>query len=299
MKTKIGLALGGGGARGLAHLGVLKVLEEDGIPIDSITGTSMGAVVGAMYAQNPDSESIIKRFENFLASQDYDSLGLKYVIPQDEQNPSFLSHLVRIVAKRIVVNFAPTRTGIVKTERLSDAISFLIDDRNFHDTKIPFGAVTTDLNSGETVLFREGNIKKAVTLSSSIPGFISPEPVNGNLFTDGGVSAPVPVYEAREMGADIVIGICVGVNRIKALENPNIIDIISRTDAIKGIYLSKLQLSNADVSLHPDVKDAHWSEFLRYKEFVNAGIVEAQKKLPEIHNAIKKKKNLIRKIFRF
>ncbi len=299
MNTKIGLALGGGGARGLAHLGVLKVLEENGIHTDFITGTSMGAVVGAMYAQNPDSEAVIKRFENFLASQNYNSLGLKYIIPQNEQNPSFMSHLARIVAKRIVVNFAQSRTGIIKDERLSDAISFLIDDGDFHNAKIPFGVVSTDLNSGKTVVFKEGNIRKAVKLSSSIPGFISPEQINGQLLTDGGVTAPVPVDEAREMGADLVIGVCVCINQIKELKNPNIIDIISRTESIRGFYLSKLQLANADVSLHPDVKDAHWSEFLRYKEFINAGIVEAEKKLPEIHNAIRKEKKFLRKIFRF
>jgi len=299
MNTKIGLALGGGGARGLAHLGVLKVLEENSISIDFIIGTSMGSVIGAMYAQNPDSEAIIKRFENFLASQDYNSLGLKYVVPQNEENPSFMSHLVRIVAKRIVVNFAQSRTGIIKHERLSDAISFLIDDGDFHDTKIPFGAVATDLNSGKTVVFKEGSIRKAVKLSSSVPGFIPPEPINGQLFTDGGVTAPVPVDEVREMGADLVIGVCVSINQIKALKDPNIIDIISRTDAIRGFYLSKLQLANADVSLHPDVKDAHWSEFFKYKEFINAGIVEAQKKLPEINDVIRKKKKFLKKIFRF
>ncbi|RKY55383.1 MAG: hypothetical protein DRP89_03435 [Candidatus Neomarinimicrobiota bacterium] len=299
MKTKIGLALGGGGARGFAHLGVLKVLEEDGISIDFITGTSMGAVVGAMYAQNPDSEAIIKLFEDFLASQDYDSLGLKYIVPQNEENPSFMSHLVRVVAKRIVVNFAQSRTGIIKIKRLSDAISSLIDNGDFHDTKIPFGAVATDLNSGKTVVFKEGNIRKAVMLSSSLPGFIPPEPINGKLLTDGGVTAPVPVDEVREMGADIVIGVCVGINQIKSLKNPHIIDIISRTESIRGFYLSKLQLEKADVSLHPDVKDAHWSEFLKYKEFINAGIVEAQKKLPEIHDAIRKKRKFLKKIFRF
>ncbi|MCG2716887.1 MAG: patatin-like phospholipase family protein [Candidatus Marinimicrobia bacterium] len=297
MKKKVGLALGGGGARGLAHVGVLKVLEEEQILIDYIAGTSMGAIIGAMYAQNPSADALIDRLKSFFSSQDYDSLGLKYIVPKNDQNPSFLSQLAQVVAKRIIVNIAQSRTGIIKTDRLSEAISILIDKGNIQDTHIPFACAATDLNSGQPILFQKGDIQKAVTISSSIPGFISPIVWDGKLLTDGSVTAPVPVDEAREMGADLVIEVCVGINQIRALKDPNIIDIISRTDAIRGFYLSKLQLANADVSLHPDVKDTHWSEFLRYKEFINAGIVEAQKKLPEIHNVIKKKKCLFRGIF--
>jgi len=297
MKSKVGIALGGGGARGLAHVGVLKVLEEEGIPIDLIAGTSMGSIIGAMYAQHPDVRVLIHKLEHFFSSQDYDSLGLKYIVPKKEQNPSFLNHLVKDVAQRIVINMAHSRTGVIKTERLAEAVALLIDDGNIEDTKIPFGCAATDLNSGQTVLFQKGNIREAVTISSSIPGFISPYKWGGQYLTDGGVTAPVPIDEARQLGAGIVIGVSVDPKMLKDLEDPSILDIISRADQVRGKFLTRLQLLTADIQLHPHIEDVHWSELLRYREFIDAGEQEARKKLPEIRNILRKRNSIFRKLF--
>lgn len=297
MKPKIGLALGGGGARGLAHLGVLRVLEEEGIPIHLIAGTSMGAVIGAMYAQNPNASEVTHRLESYLKGNDYESLGLKYIVPQNGSSPSVLTQFMKTIAKRIVINYAASRTGLVKSERLSDAIGVLIDEMDIRDTKIPFVAVATDLNSGETVSFREGSLRSAVRMSSSIPGYISPEEMNGKLITDGGVSAPIPVEIVRELGAEIVIGVSAGVKNIQALDDPHIVEIINRTDVVRGMYLSRLQLALADVGLHPDVKDAHWSEFLRYEDFIAAGVEETRKKMSEIRRALKSKQGFFSRMF--
>ena len=295
---KIGLALGGGGARGLAHVGVLKVLEDEQIPVNYIAGTSMGAVIGAMYAQNPSADALIDRLESFFSSQDYDSLGLKYIVPKNDQNPSFLNQLAQVVAKRIIVNIAQSRIGIIKTDRLSEAISTLINNGNIEDTRIPFVCAATDLNSGQTVLFEEGDIREAVTISSSIPGFISPSEWDGKLLTDGGVTAPVPVKQVQQLGADIVIGVSVDANHIKPLEEPHVLDIISRADQIKGKYLSKIQMSTADVQIHPQIEEAHWSELLRYQEFIEAGIRETREKLPQIRAIIAQKNSFFKNLFR-
>lgn len=296
-KSVLGLALGGGGARGLAHVGVLKVLEEEKIPINVITGTSMGAIVGAMYAQNPDVRAVIKRLESFFSSQSYESLGLKYIVPKNNQGPSFLSHLVKDVTQRVIINIAHSRAGIIKTERLEEAISMLIDDGKIEDTRIPFGCTATDLNSGGTVLFQRGDIRKAVIISSSIPGFIHPHLRDGQYLTDGGVTAPIPVDEARQMGADIVIGVNVDANDIKALDNPHILDIIARADQLRGKILARYQLSKADVKLHPFIGDAHWSELLRYREFIELGEKEAQNKISEIRNVLRKNISTFRRLF--
>lgn len=298
MKKKVGLALGGGGARGLAHVGVLKVLSEEQIPIDFIAGTSMGSIVGAMYAQNPDPAALIDRLESFLSSRDYDSLGLKYIVPKNNSNPSFLNQLVQVVSQRIVLNIAQSRQGVVKTKRLSEAVSKLLDKGNIEDTRIPFACTATDLNTGQTVLFQEGDIQKAVTISSSIPGFISPHKWRGMLLTDGGVTAPVPVKEVRQMGADIVIGVGVDANHIEPLDNSHVIEIISRVDLVRGKILSKIQLSAADIQLHPQIDEAHWSELLRYREFIEAGIKETADKLPQIHASVTKKRSLFNYIFK-
>lgn len=297
MKSKVGLALGGGGARGLAHVGILQVLEEERIPIDVITGTSMGAVIGAMYAQHPDVNRLIQKLESFFASQDYESLGLKHVVPKSNQNPSLLNQLVKDVTQRIVINIAHSRTGIIKTDRLAEAVALLIDDGNIEDTMIPFGCAATDLNSGQTVLFQQGDIRRAVTISSSIPGFIPPHKWDGRYLTDGGVTAPVPVDEARKMGADIVIGVSVDAATMGPLEEPHILDIISRSDQVRGKYLTHYQLSMADVQLHPVIGDVHWSEFLRYREFIESGKREAREKLPQIRNILRKKNSIFWKLF--
>ncbi|PIS27474.1 MAG: hypothetical protein COT43_10320 [Candidatus Marinimicrobia bacterium CG08_land_8_20_14_0_20_45_22] len=297
MKPKVGLALGGGGARGLAHLGVLRVLEEEGIPIHLIAGSSMGAIIGAMYAQNPKALEVTRRLENYLKGNDYESLGLKYIVPQNGNSPSVLTQFMKTITKRIVINYTASRAGLVKSERLSAAIGVLIDEMDIRNTKIPFVSVATDLNSGETISFQEGSLRNAVRMSSLIPGYISPEEMEGKLITDGGVSALVPVEIARELGADIVIGVSASVKNIQALNDPHILEIVSRADVIRGIYLSRLQLSLADVGLHPDVKDAHWSEFLRFDDFITAGVEEARSKLPEIRRALKMKKSFLGRMF--
>ena len=297
MKSTIGLALGGGGARGLAHLGVLKVLEEEGINIGCIAGTSMGAIVGAMYAQKPDADALIKTFRDFLFTQNYESLGLKYVVPESEQNATFLQHIARVVAKRVAISIAQSRTALLKVERLSNAISYLMGEGRIQDTEIPFGAVATDLNTMESVFIQEGSIKQAVLLSSSIPGFIPPNSDGKQLITDGGVSDPVPVEFVRKMGADIIIGVCVGIKKISPLKNPNVIDIIARTHSIRGYHLTKFLLNEADIALHPDVRNAHWSEFLKIDEFIDAGIRETRSKLPQIRKIIAKKSNPIKRLF--
>jgi NTE family protein len=273
------------------------VLEEEGIPIHLITGTSMGAVIGAMYAQNPNALEVMHRLGDYLKGNDYESLGLKYIVPQNGNTPSVLAQFMKTIARRIVINYATSRTGLVKSERLSNAIAVLIDEMDIRNTKIPFVAVATDLNSGETVSFREGSLRSAVRMSSSIPGYISPEELNGKLITDGGVSAPVPVETARELGADVVIGVSVGVKNVSTMKDAHILDIVNRTDTIRGMYLSRLQLSLADVGLHPDVKDAHWSEFLRFEDFISAGVEETRKKLPEIRRALKMKQGFFGRMF--
>jgi NTE family protein len=296
-QRKLAVALGGGGARGLAHIGVLKVLEEEQIPVDIITGTSMGSLIGAMYAQHPDVDTVIRRLISFFTSPDYESLGLRFVSPKNNQNPSFLNQLVKDVRQRIVVNIAQSRTGIIKTERLAEAMNRLLDAGNIEDTKIPFACVATDLNSGQTVLFREGDIRQAVTISSSIPGFFAPCQKDGQYLTDGGVTAPIPIEEARRMGADYVIGVSVDAHHVDPLENPHVIDIISRADQVRGKLLARLQLSTADIQLHPRIHNAHWSDFQHYEEFIKSGITETREKLPQIRNILKKKHSILTRLF--
>ena len=293
---RVGLALGGGGARGAAHFGVLKVLEEEGVPIDIIAGTSMGAIVGGMYAQNPDAGEIIKKYLSFLESMDYESLGLQNIVPQDEEEPHLLQKFAKTIARRVYISSMGSRSGIMKPDILEDALKTLLDRGSVRDAKIPFGAVATDLNSGNTLLLREGSLRKAVKRSALIPGFLPPEEDGTRLITDGGVSDPIPVRSARDMGADMVIAVSVDPTTMASIEDPNMINIMRRCDLIRGIYMSRIQTEMADVCIWPDMSGAHWSEFLSSEEFIQAGEAETRKKLPDIKKAIRRKRHWI---FRF
>jgi NTE family protein len=293
---RVGLALGGGGARGAAHFGVLKVLEEEGVPIDIIAGTSMGAIVGGMYAQNPDAGEIIKKYRSFLESMDYESLGLQNIVPQDEEEPHLLQKFAKTIARRVYISSMGSRSGIMKPDILEDALKTLLDRGTIRDAKIPFGAVATDLNSGNTLLLREGSLRKAVKRSALIPGFLPPEEDGTRLITDGGVSDPIPVRSARDMGADVVIAVSVDPTTMASIEDPNMINIMRRCDLIRGIYMSRIQTEMADVCIWPDMSGAHWSEFLSSEEFIQAGEAETRKKLPDIKKAIRRKRHWI---FRF
>ena len=287
MSVKVGIALGGGGARGLAHVGVLKVLEEEGIPIHYITGTSIGAVVGASYAQDPQADLLIKRFEQSLDEAFYSQLGLGYLKTNDCQEGSFLHQTTENIKRRIAINLAQSRTGLLKEVRLKKILVRLIDQGRIEDTKIPLGVVATSLHTGDDIVFKSGDIINAVAASSSIPGFLCPVCLNGDLITDGGVSCPVPVKYLPRGKVDVTIGVELSVRKLSHLESVNAIEIIGRADMITSRNFSRMMARTADVAIFPDTKDIHWSEFSRASELIEAGIESARDKLPEIKKAMK------------
>jgi NTE family protein len=176
---KIGLALGGGAARGFAHIGVIKILEAQGIVPDIVVGTSAGSVVGAMYAAG----------NNGFALQ-------RLALEMDEASIS--DWAVPLFSKA---------TGVLKGEALQNYVNKVVHDVPLEKLKIPFGAVATDLKTGAPILFRRGNTGIAVRASSSVPSVFQPVRIGGRSYVDGGLVAPVPVKFAREMGADFVIAV--------------------------------------------------------------------------------------------
>jgi NTE family protein len=290
MPPKIGIALGGGGARGLAHAGILKVLEEEDIPIYCISGASVGAVVGAMYAQNPDADTMIERFKATLDESFYNQLGLKHLRANDAQEGSFLHQASRSIKRRIIINLAQSRTALLKELRLSSVLSRLIDKGNIEDTKIPLAIVSTSLHTGEDIVFRSGEIINAIAASSAIPGFLPPILTDDDLLTDGGAGCPVPVPPLHEMGADTTIAVEICMREYAPLESPSAIEIISRAEMITSRNLARMMADTADVSILPDTKDVHWSEFSRFDELIQAGMESAREKMPEIKKAIRSKR---------
>jgi NTE family protein len=297
MAVKIGVALGGGGARGLAHAGVLRVLEEEGIPIHCIAGVSIGAVVGAMFTQNPNVAAMIDRFRRSLDDEFYDQLGLKYLKTDTARNGSFLHQATQTIKRRIVINLASSRTALLKEDRLKNILIRLVDKGNIEDGRIPLAIIATSLNTGEDVVFKKGDIIAALLASTAIPGFLCPVCTDEDLLTDGAVSCGVPVSYLKDMGADITIGVEVSVRDQRPLADLNIIDIMNRADFIKSRKLARLTADMADIAISPNTKDIEWSEFDRADELIEAGAQSARAKLPEIRRIIKKKTPWFRKIF--
>ena len=248
-KKKVALALGGGSARGVAHIGVLKVLEREKIPIDMIVGTSMGAMIGAAYAAGIPTSAM-------------EALAYPFTI------------------NRLLDPTIPTM-GLLAGEKLEGVIRELIDNRSFADCKIPFAAVTTNIETGEEVILQSGDMVKAIRASSSWPGIVNPVKIDGKLLVDGGIKNSVPANIARSLGADYVIAVDVGFC-IKEGPVKNIFQMILQAFQITGEELNKHQSIHADFVIKVDLGHIDQVAFDRGREAVQKGMEAAEKALPHL-----------------
>ena len=296
---KIGLVLGGGGARGLGHIGVLKALKKHSIPIHIVAGTSIGAVIGAMYAATLDPHWIENKFKEFIDSEAYKRIGLHRLVPTSQPNSSIFQTAATYMKNQIIINLANDRLGILKQERLSEIIEFLLPVKTFEELKIPFSCLAVDLNSGEDVVFNSGNLIEAIVASSAIPGYIPPIEKDRMLLTDGAVSCPVPVKTVRKMGADFRISVDVGLNHFEPLENPNLLQVLGRAEQITSTRLGEVKSEKADITIRPDTMNVFWAEFDKIDQLIKLGAEETEKQFWQIKDNLKKKKSIHHKVIQF
>jgi len=295
-KPRIGLALGGGGARGMAHVGVLKVLERNGVPIDLIAGTSIGALVGGAYAQYPDTSRVEARVLEFIDSPAFKKSGLER-FSRSEAAENFFGQVAKYVRERVVINLAHSRAALVHTSRLAQVVDAILDDTTIENTQIPLIVVATDLVSGEDVLYQKGSLRKACLASASIPGFLPPIESNGCKLVDGAVTAPVPVQAARALGADIVIAVDVSQDLEPVPQIESIVDIMFRASTVSNNKLKSLMLRHADVVIRPAVGHVHWADFGRTTELIREGEKSARHNLSEIDCALREFEPTWKKLF--
>ncbi|MFC2072033.1 patatin-like phospholipase family protein [Chloroflexota bacterium] len=256
-RKKVGLALGSGASRGLAHIGVIEVLEKEGIPIDMIAGTSMGALVGAIYAHGQD----IEQMKNLAITLGAKRLGL--------------------------VDLTLPKTGLLRGRKIEDTLKLVIGEAKFSDLKIPFACVATDIDCGEEVVFKEGLVREAARASSSIPAILAVVKLGGKYLVDGTLVNPVPVSVVRAMGADIVIAVNVIPRReITGKTAPNIFAIIMQTIHISSYGIIKANLAGADIVIEPDISNIGYADFSRVQECILQGELAAREAIPEIKNAM-------------
>jgi NTE family protein len=290
------LALGGGGARGLAHIGVLKVLESNQITVDVIAGTSIGALIGAVYALHPLAGPLEERARAFVHAPEFHESGL-YLFKKKKAAENFFGQVAKYVKERVVINLAHSRPSLVGGWRVSRAVEFMIEDKNFDDCRLPFACVATDIATGNEVIFREGRLRQAVAASMSIPGFLPPVNYDGYLLVDGAVVAPVPITACRSLGADVVIAVDVSQHLEGSITLDNVIDIIFRASTITSHRYNKMLLEKAEVIIRPQVGDVHWSEFHNVAALVAEGERAAKRMLPEIQHLLDRKQTLWQRVF--
>ncbi|MBM7701752.1 patatin-like phospholipase family protein [Metabacillus iocasae] len=252
---RVGIALGSGGARGFAHLGVMKVLQEENIPIDYIAGSSMGALVAAFYATGLELELLYK-----------------------------IAHAFK---RKYYLDFTVPKMGFIVGNRIKELVRTFTRGKNIEELDIPIAIVTTDLKTGEKIVFKSGPVAEAVRASISIPGIFVPEQWNGRLLVDGGVVDRIPVSVVKDMGADIVVG--VDVSRVKVdAEVGSIFDVILQSLDILQDELVKNREIASDVMIRPHVEMFSSRAFTNIKEMISIGEEEAYKQVPKIKEAIEK-----------
>lgn len=238
--TKIALALGGGAARGFAHIGVIKALEANGIIPDIVVGTSAGSLVGALYANG--------------------------------YNPFELQRIGMQIDETALTDWAIPDRGFIKGEALRNFVNQYVQNRPLEKLKKPFATVATDLQSGEQVVFRTGNTGTAVRASSSVPGVFQPVMINGHEYVDGGLVSPVPVRAARSMGADIVIAVYISSDPRNARVKDTI-GIMLQTFSIMGQRIATQEMTEADIIIRPDLSRVRSTTF----DDRNLAILEGEK----------------------
>jgi len=288
-KVKVGLALGGGGARGLAHIGVLKVLERENIPIDLITGTSMGAIIGGVYALKKDISAIEKITEKYSKISEF-NIDLSFGEKEKKDKPFFLKKMSDFLRRGYILNLELRRKYINDGEGVKKIIKDLVGDKAFTDTKIPFAAVAADLVRGEKVIIKRGKLFDALLASASIPGMFPPVILDKKILVDGGIVDVVPIKAAQSLGANFVIAVSVSQTIKKRVEFNNAVEIFFRSDSITSAELRKLQLSFADIVVTPKVGRFHWSDFSKPEQCVREGEIAAQNVILELKKKLKKVK---------
>jgi NTE family protein len=288
-RIRIGLALGSGGARALAHAGVLEVLEAEGLVPDFISGTSMGAIVGGLYAETADAGETWQRLAAFVEDEDFLKTWRPF-IPQgsgedDQVGPvqSLMTSLNRAYYQIRTV----TTPNISDEKRLRRPLESMFRARTFEELQLPFAAVGIDLIGGEKVVFSSGDLITGVYASSAVPGVFPPVTLGDKVVVDAGAPFRVPVNTCQEMGADIVIGVTIPTFTSSKPEYKTGLSMAQRCEALASNRLDRYVMSLTDAAIRPDVSSHHWADFRGGAEMRECGIKAAQEALPQIHAAIK------------
>jgi len=276
------LALGGGGARGFAHLGVLRVFEEEEIPVTGIVGTSMGAIVGGLVARLGSAKEAILDLESYVRSPEFQGIPFERLDPDPYGAGHVLAALGRRIRDSFIIGVGVHRTSTTE-ERFRDApVLALFGDSTIESFRIPFSCVAVDLMDGQPVVFDRGSAYEGIRASSSIIGVFPPIRDDGRWLVDGDCCEPVPVPAARERFGGPVVAVPVPPHLDAVPKQVTVMAVLVRQSRILDRNLTALQARTADLSIEPDVGKLYWNEFQEISQAIEAGAVAAKNSLPRI-----------------
>ncbi len=257
---KVGLALGGGAARGFAHVGVIQVLEENGLRPDLVVGTSAGSVVAAMYASGKSGAQLQQ-------------------VAETMEEAAFTDWTLPLFNR-----------GMLKGEALARYMNAQVGGRLIENMPMPLGVVATDLGSGLAVLFQRGDTGTAVRASSAVPAVFQPVRIGAHEYVDGGLVSPVPVRYARQMGADVVIAVDIS-SPPENNASTDTLQVLLQTFAIMGKSINTFELKGAEVVVRPVLTGMKSADFSVRKKAIDAGRAAMLEALPQLKSAIQLKSN--------
>lgn len=285
-KRRVGLALGGGGSRGFAHIGVLKVLEEQSIPIDVIAGTSIGSVIGGAYACGLGPEVLVKKVMEMMEGP-LSRLSVFKAIEDTPEKEMGLAQKIGLFFKgQWLFTQALFNPGMVGDKDFQSVINHFIPDIRIEETKIPFRAVAVNLIDGQEVVLSNGPMREAIMASCAVPGFMPPVKKGDMLLVDGGTINIMPCNIARQCGAEVVIGVDVDRDIDADREFKNAIDVYTRAAMIGSYRLANYCLKEADIVIKPRVGQMKWFELSHSLEAIQEGERCARESLESIRKMI-------------
>ncbi len=279
---KVGLSLSGGAAKGIVHLGVIEELEKSGVKIDMVGGCSIGALVGAMYAADPDIDRVNERVREFLDSTEGRIIPIDYLPDEEvEEQRSLMKTLASGLKKSIYYGISLTQLAYLDSEVLRNSIKELVPDVDIKDLPLPFVCSATDIANFTPHYFESGSLVDAVVASCSMPGLYPPLKINGSMLIDGGWAAPSLVDNLRDMGARFVIGSDI-VPNMREYEISSGLDVTLRANEVSRHILSEMELAKADFIIQPDTCNINWWDFSVSQSCINLGKNQTRDRINEL-----------------
>jgi len=292
LRPRVGLALGGGAARGMAHIGVIRVLQKAGIEIDVVTGTSMGAIIGGAWVATGDIAAVEASARAVLESPEFQKNRLSFLRETRKQRGGLFFSVANLVRRGIFFGVSNMRPSFLSAEEFADSMEQILPDITIEECKKPFAAIALDIDKAREVVLTKGSLRRAAAASSAIPGILPPVKMNGRVLIDGGWVDKIPVLPAFGLGADLVIAVDITAYMQESEEYVRGVDIMVRANSIKDAALVRFNRSMADVVIRPEVQHVHWADFGGYKRCIAAGVAMAEEMLPQIKEAVRHAKLL-------